>query len=354
MENLIGTLGTLLVFGAIIVFHEFGHFIVAKRSGMLVHEFSVGFGPALFAKQVGPTLYALRLIPLGGYVRIAGMEPGEDENTPGGFNTRPFAARFATILAGATMNFVLAAVVLIILGLAVGFPTERTVINGVIPNSPAAQAGIQKGDVIVEIEGTRNPNSGQVAQLIQESPPPVDLVVQRDGREVAFTLTPRRLSQTQRPVIGVEMATISSDFHRLSPVASVKKGVVQVADFTWKTVQGLAMLFTGRASMDQVMGPVGIVSTTHAVAKTALLSAESMYRFLMLFAIISLNIGVVNLLPIPALDGSRLLFLIAEGIRGKPFDRQKEAIVHMVGMVLLLGMIVLITIREVGRLFGGH
>ena len=161
MISTYGVLGALLVFGAIIFFHELGHFIVAKISGMTVFEFSLGFGPALVSKTYHDTLYALRIFPLGGYVRIAGMEPDEDPDVPNGFNSKSFPAKFCTILAGVVMNGVLALLIFIVMGMAIGSPQpgNKTLVAGVELNSPAAKAGVKEEDIILAVNGVANPTT---------------------------------------------------------------------------------------------------------------------------------------------------------------------------------------------------
>ncbi len=344
MEQLIGVIGVVLVFGAIIAVHEFGHFIFAKMSKMGVHEFSLGFGPALWKREYHGTLYALRCIPLGGYVRIAGMEPGEDAYQADGFETKSFLAKFSTLLAGVFMNFALALIVLIIMGLSVGFPITR--IGEVLDKSPAQYAGLQRGDVLVRVGGTRDPAPDETSDTISNSKHSVLLVIERQGNRIPIRLTPVRFPGDNALHIGI---TIEPAFQKTPPGQAITRGVASVYSSTSKMLGGLWLLITGHISFSsgQVMGPPGIIHIIDLVSQQALRSKIHMAKFLLLFALISMNVGLINLLPFPALDGSRLLFLVVEKIIRRPFNKQIEAIVHTVGLALLLGFIVYISILDI-------
>ncbi|MHB9026495.1 MAG: M50 family metallopeptidase [Armatimonadota bacterium] len=349
MHIVIGILGTIIIFGIIILVHEFGHFIVAKRSGMTVHEFSMGFGPALFSKEYGGTKYALRIVPLGGFVRIAGMEPGETD-TPDGFDKKPFLARFGTILAGSVMNILLALVVLIILGIAIGIPGRRTQITMVQADSPAAAAQIQQGDIVLQVQDITEPDPNQLSQAIRDrNGKPVTLVLQREQQRVTVTVTPRKFPGEDAPRLGIGLG---QEYERLSPAESVVKGSQMIYTMTYQIIATLGSIFTGHFSLNQVAGPIRILGMSNEVAQTATSSLQDFGQYLFFMALLSLNIGIFNLLPIPALDGSRLVILVLEGIRRKPFDKEKEALVHLVGFALLIALILLISVREVGMMIG--
>jgi regulator of sigma E protease len=360
MDSAFSWLITLVVFGAIIVVHEFGHFIVAKMSGMLVPEFSIGFGPALWKRQIGETLYALRIIPLGGYVRIAGMEPGEDEGkeTPQeaeeirSYNTKPFYAKFLTIFAGAAMNFVLAFFIFIAIGLSTGYPVGSVFVRKVMPGSAAADAGLQPRDRIVRIGNTYPVQSNEVALEVILARPgtPIAMVVDRGGREHTLQVTPRTLPGVKGPKIGVEMENVSRGFERLGFERSIARGTSEVVGQTRMMLISLGMLFTGRVGFDGVMGPPAIIGMTNQLATQAQETSDGRYGLLMWWALISMNIGLINLLPLPALDGSRLVIIVIEKLRGKPFNRHKEALVHLVGLVLLFSLIAFISVKEIGKM----
>jgi regulator of sigma E protease len=364
MGTLVGAVGALIIFGAIILVHEFGHFIVAKRTGMLVYEFSMGFGPAIFSKEIGGTLYAIRIIPLGGYVRIAGMEPGE-EDTPNGFDKKPFLARFGTIFAGPVMNMVLALVVFIIIGMAIGYPKpgKDSIVTGVQINSPADRVGLQINDQFVEIAGIKNPDYEQVSNAIKTSPPPIPIVVRRNGTLISMKVTPKPILTAERvgliyktttyQGIGIGIGSLSTDWERLGPLESVTTGFIGVKNLIVEGLAQIVSLVTGHIPFKALSGPLGIIQTSYSVSKSALDSRLGLSSFFNTIAFLSVLVGIFNLIPIPALDGSRLVIVAIEGIIRKPFNREKEALVHLVGMALLLGLIAVISIKDLLALRGG-
>lgn len=347
MGPLTGYLGILIVFGTIIIIHELGHFLVAKWSGMTVHEFSIGFGPILFSRISRGTRYSLRLLPLGGFVRIAGMEPGEEEE-PNGFYTKPFFAKFATIIAGVTMNIILALIIFIVMGMAIGRP--KPVIHAIVAKMPAAQAGMQPNDRIVKIAGVENPDIDEAIRLINSSTPPVDVVVLRGNKRITYSVTPIAMKGEPGKKIGVNLI---ATYEKVGLGESVTKGFVDTFEATHAMIVGIGMMITGKAPPGSFTGGVGIGRIIYDAASTAFQNMEKMRWFLALFALISLNIAIVNLLPIPALDGSHLVILTIERIRGKEFNPEKKAIVHTVGLILLLGLIVLIAGHDIWNWISG-
>lgn len=378
MEHLFQLVGALIVFGLIIVFHEFGHFIIAKLSGMTVHEFSMGFGPALLSKLYHGTLYSLRIIPLGGFVRIAGMDPEETETEDdvNGYNKKPFLAKFGTILAGATMNFVLALLIFIIIGMAIGYPKEgkQVTIVGIQPGAPAARVGVMAGDEIVAVNGKRHLTIDETRKLIRESTPPIQLELARNNKTVMVSVTPEFIASPERTLltfrnpingnqvqtaipayritkiraIGVSMDTLKTgEWERMGLLPSIGRGVVGVLNTMVDAFAQFVSLCAGYIPLNQLSGPVGIIRVSMTQAQAAMVSMMGMLNFLSLIALLSVFIGFFNLLPIPALDGSRLWFLVIEAIRGKPLDRKKEAMIHLVGMAILLGVMFLIIISDV-------
>jgi regulator of sigma E protease len=389
---------TIGVFAAIIVFHEFGHFIMAKLAGIPVYEFALGFGrPVLLSFKWRGTQYSLRPIPVGGYVRIAGMEP--DENVPNGFDKKPIIARLAVIAAGAGMNFVLAIILFWIMGLAFGKVTGYTTeLARVMSGTPAAAAGLQVGDKLVFAEPIA-PEAAKAAVRAVSSPPqpmsleslrkvisgrpgkPIELVVKRGRGYLAFRITPAAEQQQELQEVGgrhPRPAGLLTRFLRLLHVR-VPPGKTRIVT---KTVGLIGVVFEDiRASkgfLDSVRdGFVDAYQTTATLIGALVLTVvgklppavggpvqigeimtESFRvgwaQFLMWSALISVNVGVINLLPIPALDGSRLVFIIIEGIRRRPIDRRKEAIVHLVGFALLLMFLAFVTFRDVVQLINKH
>ena len=370
LPRLVGILGILVVFGLIITFHEFGHFLAAKLSKMGVHEFSIGFGPALFSRRRGETTYSIRAIPLGGYVRIAGMEleDSEDERkAPNSFFNKPYYAKFITILAGALMNFVLALIVFAIIYTAIGSPKpgNTVYIAGVQPYSPAEKAGVKAGDVIVEVNGVRNPASEREAvEAIRQGQPPVKLVVDRRGEQLAFTIETETMLAPERHAggwlyrmreyngIGIVPDNTSGERERYSLGKSVVMGAEMVAFRIKDAVAQLASLIMGYIPANQITSILGIGKISYDTAQGAVSSHAGLATYLGLIGTLSIFIGFFNLLPIPALDGSHLLFLTVEAIRRKPFDKKKLAMVHMVGMMLLLSLVLLVTVKDAFQIFG--
>lgn len=341
-------LATVLIFGLIIVFHELGHFIVAKAFKMRVHEFSVGFGrPILWQRKCGDTAYSLRAVPLGGFVRIAGMEQGED--VPDGFDKHSIPRRFLVIFSGSFMNFVLAALLFWVIGLTFGKTVGVTNrIERVLPDTPAAKAGLRPGDRIVAVAGKR----GKVEVLrkqIQDHPgAPITVVVDRSGREVEFslvTMVKEALEETESGALRTtRVGAIGIVFEsKRAPrgfYESLKVGVLTTYDKTRLMIR--VLLATIRRDLPlQVGGPVRIV---HEMVEAA---NVGWVNFLSLSAFLSLNIGFINLFPFPALDGSRLVFLGVEAVRRRPIDPRKEALVHLVGFAILILLIVVVLYQDI-------
>ena len=327
----------IIIFNIMVFVHEFGHFFFARRNGIKVHEFALGMGPALFKKQVGDTLYALRALPIGGFVKLEGED---DESTdPDSFSNKSAWQRFQVILAGSLNNILLAFVALFLVSLLSGNGVLTTTIDRVVPDSPAAQAGVEQGDVIHAINGKKIGIYIESSMAIQQSDGPIEFVVKRDGQLKTLHLTPQVDQASERKLIGIEY----QNKHDLASIAGFT--FKQMSFFMRSVVAFLGNAIRGRASMDEVAGPVGLVKIVGETAKYGWLNLLS------LLGVLSLNLGIINLLPIPALDGGRLLFILIEIIRGKPIPKEKEAWVHMVGMALLLLLIGIVTFNDIIRLF---
>ncbi|EKP93648.1 putative membrane-associated Zn-dependent protease [Thermaerobacter subterraneus DSM 13965] len=337
---------TIAVFALLIVIHELGHFWAAKRSGVLVHEFALGFGPRLAFVRRGETEYSLRLLPLGGFVRMAGMQPDEEglEDVPPErrFLGRPLGDRVKIIAAGPLMNVALAIVLFALVFAVIGVPVARPVVGEVVPGYPAAEAGLQPGDRIVAIDGRPVESWDQVVAAIREAAGrPVQLTIQRQGRELAVQVTPR--SDPRRPGTGVVGIRPLVETVRTGVVEAVSRG----AQATWQVAAGfvtaLVHMLTGRGGFD-VIGPVGIGQQIGEAAQVGL------SQVVLLAAILSANLALVNLLPVPALDGGRLVFLVVEAVRGRPVDPEQENLIHFVGFALLMLLAIVITYRDLLRL----
>ncbi|MBT9167820.1 MAG: Regulator of sigma-W protease RasP [Syntrophomonadaceae bacterium] len=331
---------TIVIFGLLIFFHELGHFLVAKRLGVGVTEFAIGFGPRLLSRQSGETTYSLRAFPLGGFVRLVGENP-EDSKGEDSFQNKPVWARFLVIAAGSTMNFLLAVLLFSLIYFAfLGVPLSSSTEIGVVqPGGRASEAGLLQGDRVISIAGERVDDWEELVSLIHAHPEQ-EIVVEyeRQGEIRLVALVPLRDPQTGEGRIGIQ-----AQIHMFSPLLSISAGLQHTFWFIQLFAYSIMQMVTGSATPD-VVGPVGIIQIVGEVARTGVVNLMS------LAAIISLNLGILNLLPIPALDGSRLVFLLVEGMRGRPIDPQKESFVHFVGFTVLILLMIVIAYRDLTRL----
>jgi regulator of sigma E protease len=336
---------SVVIFGLLILAHEFGHFIVAKRTGIEVKEFSIGFGPRLGGWEKGGTLYSLRALPLGGYNLMAGMDPEENAGE-GGFGAKTVAQRSAVLVAGPLMNFLLTIILFSLMFGIFGLPyqanLESAAVGQVVPGYPADRAGLHPGDVIISIDGAPvtdwNDLSTHIGGAVGR---PLSVVVRR-GQEVrTFTVTPT--TDPERPGEGIIGVTPTLLFQRVGPIQAMIHGVTE----TWRVLvawlTSLVGLIFQRAPVD-LAGPVMTVRFIGSTAKSGL--ANLMY----LAGFLSLNIGLFNLIPFPALDGGRLTFLAYEGITRRRVDPRKENLVHFIGFAALILLIILVTYRDILRM----
>ncbi|MDA8193358.1 MAG: M50 family metallopeptidase [Thermaerobacter sp.] len=329
----------VVVFGLLIAIHESGHFLVAKAFGMRVDEFSLGFGPALGKKRFRETLYALRAIPLGGYVRLAGMEANRTQD-PREFPNRPLWQRFMVILAGPMMNLALAAV---LYGLAfgpVGIPTLTTTVAQTVPKYPAYAAGVRPGDRIVRIDHQPIASWTQLKAAIQQHQhQSMTVTLSRGGKTQTISVQPKWDPASKSYIIGIQPAT---RLVRQRPLSAVWSGIRQTVLLTGGWFSFMAGLVQGRG-VAQVVGPVGIAVAVGRAAQAG------MSYLVVLSAGLSANLGLFNILPIPVLDGSRLALLALEGIRRKAMDPERETLIHLVGMVALLFFVLFVTYHDIVR-----
>lgn len=331
-------LAAIVLFGVLITVHELGHFLAAKGTGMLVTEFSIGFGPKLIQKKVGETLYSLRLCPLGGYNRIAGMEPGEAV-TPRGFNGRPLWARMLVILAGPFMNFLLP--FLLFFGIfavsGLTLPVNKPVVGSLMEGYPGAAAGLQAGDRLVSINGRKLEKWNDINSLVQENgPKPGKVVIRRDGREMILTLQPRFDGESKRFLIGVRPPL---EHRQLSLWESLKTAGLAVGKTTVAMVDGLRKMITGKVRAD-IAGPIGVAHMAGDVA------AQGAVPYLEFMAFLSLNLAVLNLVPIPALDGGQFLVLVVEGLLGHALAPKAKEIIQMIGVACIVALTIFATMHD--------
>lgn len=416
----------IIIFGSLVFFHELGHFIFAKRAGIMVREFAIGMGPKVFGMTKGETLYTIRLLPIGGYVRMAGEDLDNIELQPGyrvalvtnkdnvvekvilnqknhhpnvvfleveradlnkdlwiegydedddseyprivryevsrnavivengketmiapydrQFNSKTVSQRSMAIFAGPLFNFILAFFIFLAIGLLQGKPTYEPIITQVTDNGPAMEAGMQAGDLVTEINGVQITKWQELSAVIQENPgKPLTFVVERDGAPVQLTLTPDTITEEGQTFgrIGVMYQTPFES----APLEAIPNAAINTYDVTVQIFKMLGMLVTGQFSIDDLSGPVGIYKYTEVVAE------DGVYQLMRWAAMLSINLGIMNLLPLPALDGGRLLFFAFEAVRGQPINREKEGLVHFVGIVLLMILMVVVTWNDIQKFF---
>ncbi len=309
----------ILMFGVLIAVHEFGHLIAAKKSGIKVNEFALGMGPKLFSRQKGETLYSVRAFPIGGFCAMEGEDANsEDERS---FAKASYPRRAITLVSGSLCNFILAIIIMIGVVLYVGTPS--TTLEAVTPDGPAEKAGIMAGDEIVGVDGEKISDWEDFVIYIGEtSNETVEIEVIRDSNNL--TIVSNIEEEDGRKIVGV-----TSKLER-NILAAVPLGIEATWDLTKNMINVLKELFTGQVGIDQLTGPIGI---GYAVNETLNIG---LVNFFYLMALVSLNLGIVNLLPLPALDGGRLLFLLINLITGKAVSEKVESTIHFIGMGLLL------------------
>ena len=411
----------IVIFGTLVAFHEFGHFLFAKRAGIMVREFAIGMGPKILAIRKGETQYTLRLLPIGGYVRMAGEDFDTVELQPGyrvglllkaqekiekiylnrnvsnpnilnieveksdldkelyiegydedgqlvrleiartamiiekgqetliapydrQFESKPLGSRALAIFAGPLFNFILAFFIFVALGLLNGVPTNEPIISEVKPDTPAEMAGMKKDDLITGVDGKSIETWTKFSDAIQKSAGvPMSIEVERGGKQVVLDVVPDTVKDAGKEFgqIGVMYSSpLEKGFFK-----SIAFGAEQTYTWTVKIFELLGMLVTGQFTIDALSGPVGIYKATEEVAQ------HGIFNLMNWGAVLSINLGIMNLLPLPALDGGRLLFFLFEGLRGKPIDKQKEGMVHFVGIMLLMVLMIVVTWNDIQRFF---
>ncbi len=347
-------IAVIFALGIIIFVHEMGHFLAAKFSGIRVDRFSVGFPPHIFKQQWGETEYCIGIIPLGGYVKVAGMidESMDEELTgaPDEFMSKNTLQKVFFITAGVLMNFLLAAVIFTIITMNLGIPesSNTTIVNQVVPDYPAAEAGIESGDQIISINGQAVDNWSELTDIIHDNPAQEITVTWAAGdAQQTATITTRAEKQmvddtiTEVGLIGIAPETTYRDANLFEAVGS---GFSQMWWWSKVTVISLKMLVTGQESMKSVGGPIFIAQLAGETARSGLLD------FFNLIAIISINIGFLNILPVPALDGGHLVVTIVEGIKGKPIKTKTRIVIQQIGMALLLTLMIFVIYNDILRL----
>jgi regulator of sigma E protease len=342
----LGIILAILVFGIIVFIHELGHFLLAKANKIRVDEFSLGMGPRLLSFVKGETRYSLKLLPLGGSCMMG--EDDVDDMSEGSFNSKSVWARMSVVVAGAVFNFLLALIFSMIVIGYTGY--DEPVISGVVEGFPAQEAGLQEGDRIVKMNNKKINIWREISYYNMFHPgETVDLVYERDGEKYETTITPKK-DEDGNYLIGI---TSPSQYEKANLLTATQYGVYEVKFWICTTLESLKMLVMGDVGVDQLSGPVGIVSVvdeTYQQSKSYGVIIVIM-QMLNIGILLSANLGVMNLLPLPALDGGRLVFMIVEAIRGKRVPPDKEGWVHGIGMILLLALMAFVMFNDVKKLF---
>ena len=341
----------IVIFGIVVISHEFGHFLLAKMNGIHVVEFSVGMGPTLLGFTKGDTKYSLKLLPIGGACMFEGedgLNTQEGEESEGSFTKANVWARISTVLAGPIFNFILGAIVatIMIFMMQINLPVIRVAEGGA-----AIEAGLQDGDKIVSLNGEKiylfeemslfNYVNGGKEILVQ---------VERDGELVETTLTPKYDEANGRYMLGVYCDGIAQE----TGIARLKYAWYEMRYCAINTYKSLQMLVQGQVKSEDVAGPVGIA--VNVVGKTYEATKEYgvatvILNMLNITLLLTINLGILNLLPIPALDGGRLVFLLIEVVRGKPIPPEKEGMVHFVGLVFFMALLVFVFFNDLRNIF---
>ncbi|SFA73593.1 MULTISPECIES: RIP metalloprotease RseP [unclassified Bacillus (in: firmicutes)] len=411
----------IVIFGALVFFHELGHLIFAKRAGILCREFAIGFGPKVFSHKKGETTYTIRLLPIGGFVRMAGEDPEMIEIKPGfrigllfdqqqkvskiilnnkekyadarivevehadiereliikgypeddnekmalfqvspnativedgvesqiapydrQFGSKTLWQRTLAIFAGPMMNFVLAFFIFIFIALFQGVAVNEPKLGELTNDGAAIEAGFKEGDIVQSINGAEISSWADIVEIIQKNPEKELLFsISRGGEDLEIPVTPK-----QKEVEGQKIGIIGAYSPvEKSPLKALTSGFEQTYFWTKEIFVMLGKLVTGQFDINMLSGPVGIYVSTDTVAKSGI------FYLMKWAAILSINLGIMNLLPIPALDGGRLMFFAVEALRGKPIDRHKEGMVHFIGFALLMLLMLVVTWNDIQRFF---
>ncbi len=333
----------ILFFGLLISIHELGHFSFAKLFKVKVNEFALGMGPAIFKKKRGETLYALRLLPIGGYVSMEGEDKeSQDENA---FNRKKVWQRIIIVAAGATMNLILG-VVIVATVLSMEDLIGTNQILKFYEGAISQQTGLKEGDEFLEIDGHRVFSDTDISFLMGRSDDGVfDMVVRRDGKKVELKdVTFKTEKDGKYTYITYDFIMLGEETNFLNVVENSFRRSASIARLVWLSFFDLV---TGRYGLTDLSGPVGTVNVIADAAAGAVESKDGLITALTMMAFISINIGIFNLMPLPALDGGRLFFLIIEGIRRKPLNPKYEGYVHGAGLALLLLLMLVVTFNDI-------
>ena len=349
MNVIINILIFILILGFIIFIHEFGHFTLAKLRGVFVYEFSMGMGPLIFSKKIGETEYSLRAIPIGGYCALAGEDVEYDESKKIPKNRRlqnkkPWE-RFLIMFFGAGNNFLSAFVILFLIALIWGGSTMDPFITEVTPGSAADKAGIVENSKVLKINGNKIKTSDDISLFLAVADPKEGstFTIENNGIQEDIKVVPKKtkVNGKESYIYGVGMK--QKETHGF--VNAIKYMCVKSSALFRQMYYTVKYLFTGHVGLNQMSGPVGIYSIVGAQREGGFV------QLLYLLAFLSINVGFLNLLPLPAFDGGHILFILIELIRGKPVDPKVENIIHSIGMALLMLLMLIVTVNDIIKLF---
>ncbi|MGN0305402.1 MAG: RIP metalloprotease RseP [Lachnospiraceae bacterium] len=342
----------VLIFGVIVLAHEFGHYLLAKRGGIHVVEFAIGMGPKLCGFHRNGTDYVIRLLPIGGACMFEGedgLNEKEDGPSENSFNLAPVWTRISSVVAGPLFNFILAFVLGLIL---VGFGgSDRPVILGLMEGYPAKEAGIEPGDEIISMNGEKIHVSREILlNTYLNGGEPMELEYKRDGQIYTTRIIPKYDEESGRYLIGFKGY---GEYVEAKGLNLFRYGYYEVRYSLKSTLKSLLMLVQGKASTKDLAGPVGIAQIIDEVAEEATPYGPMalVLNLCNIALLLSVNLGILNLLPLPALDGGRLVFLFIEAIRGKPIPPEREGMVHFAGFVALMALMVFVLYNDLIRLF---
>lgn len=343
-----GIILAILLFSVIIIFHELGHFTLAKLNGIRVDEFSLGLGPTLIGKEIGGTKFSLKLLPFGGACMMG--EDDQDDVSEGSFNSKSVWARISVIVAGPVFNFIMALLLSIIMVVWIGY--DAPVVDGVDKGYSAAEQGMQKGDVITELNGKSIHLWREVSlyNLMHADAGSVTVTYERDGQQHEITLEQRQLEGDAFKRLGIRNSGVNT---KAGVLKSIQYGGYTVKYWVDYAVESLKLLVTGQVGIKQMSGPVGIVNVVDETYKEAAPAGWSVVvlNLMNIAILLSANLGVMNLLPLPALDGGRLVFLFIEAVRRKRVPPEKEGMVHFAGFALLMILMAVIMFNDIRNLF---
>lgn len=338
----------IIVLGVTVFIHELGHFIFAKKSGIYVYEFSIGMGPRLFKfnRKNDETEYSIRLFPIGGYVAMAGEDIEVDKNIPDDkqMYNKPWHNRFLTVIAGVLFNFLLAIILLFIVGLNAGVPNNKNKIIELDKDYPIYNTNIQAGDTILKVNNKKVRNQDMLLlELTINNGKTVNLTVKhKDKTTETVKVKPKKVKINGKEAY--KYGLVLDNSYKTGFIPSLKFAFTKVVDLLEQMVKIIFYLITGKLSLNNLSGPVGIYNIVGESAKAGFIN------IIYLIAYLCVNVGFINLIPLPAFDGGRAFFLIIEKIRGKKVDPKIENTIHTIGFVLLMILMIAITYNDIVRL----